>query len=145
MHFPIPVVFMISSAYLSEVELRSDWCQRAAAGRCPALLLFQLRFNTSRWKHQLPSKTQCDNLALLEISQNKISIVLYFFVPTGQSVAFDPIPLKNYITVSILDKVHRNYTGCHFQVNSTEPAKLLKITLNKHCMNSACILVLTDF
>lgn len=54
MRFPIPVVFMISGAYLSDVELMSDWCQRATAGRCSALLLFQLRFNTFRWNHQNP-------------------------------------------------------------------------------------------
>lgn len=38
--------FMIGGVYGWEVVLRSEWCQRATAGRCPALLLFQLRFNT---------------------------------------------------------------------------------------------------
>lgn len=49
--------FMIGGVYGWVVVLSSEgWCRRATAGRCPALLMFQLRFNTPRWSHQLPPK-----------------------------------------------------------------------------------------
>lgn len=45
--------------------LRSQRCSRATAGRWPALLLFQLKFNMPRWNHQLFPKTECGNQEVL--------------------------------------------------------------------------------
>lgn len=45
--------------------LRSQRCSRATAGRWPALLLFQLKFNMPRWNHQLFPKTECSNQEVL--------------------------------------------------------------------------------
>lgn len=37
-------VFMIRGVYVLKLVLKSEWCKKATAGWCPALLPFQLRF-----------------------------------------------------------------------------------------------------